>query len=87
MRPQLVHRVGVELDVRIDPHRLVEAVDQGVGGHLVAALIDGCVAAHAPHRIAAPLQLLQGALTAGVDEARERDENHALTGVEWVFGG
>src|SRR5665213_914321 len=86
VRPYLIHTVGVELYIRVDPHRLIKPVDQGVGGHLVAALVDGGEAAHASHRVAAPLQFLQGPFTAGMDETGKWDKHHAFAAVERVFG-
>jgi len=59
--------VGIEDDVRIDPHQFGEAFGECVGGHLVAGGVDGGVAAHSPHGMPAPLQLAQRLLAARID--------------------
>ena len=44
--------LGLETNIRIDPHQFVIAGGQSVEGHLTAGEIDGDPAAYPPDRIA-----------------------------------
>src|SRR3990167_1421815 len=78
VRPQAIHRVGVEADVRVDPHGLLEAVPQGVRGHLISSLIDGRIAADPADAVTAPFKLLETGLASRLDVAGDRNEHDAL---------
>lgn len=81
VRAELVHGIRVEADVGVNPQRLLEAVQQGVGGDHVAALVDGGEAADPPDLVSAVLKFLQSVVAFLVDEARKRHEDRALAGV------
>ena len=87
MRTQPVDGIGMEVHVGIDPHCLLIAVDQGVGRHLVPALVDGRVAANPPHVVASPLQFLQSPFARRNDRETERNEDHTSPGVHRAAAG
>ncbi len=77
----------MERRVGVDPHRLLVTVKQGVGAHLISALVDGRISADSPHLVAAALQLPQRALAARQNVAGERHQDHAAAGIHRVLRG
>ena len=69
----------MELDVGVDPEGLFEAGRQGVAGQLVAALVDGRIAAHPPKLVAAALEFNETLLAGRRDVRGERHEDDART--------
>ena len=78
VRAQPVHRLGLEPDVGVDPHELLDARGERVGRPLPPGLIDRRVAADPPDRLVAPRELPEGPVTVGLDLVGDRDEDHAL---------
>jgi hypothetical protein len=69
----------IERDIRVDPQRLVEAIGQRGGGHVVARLVDRGISKHAPHCIAALCQPHKRRLARRLDVRRNRYENYTLS--------
>jgi hypothetical protein len=78
---EFLHTLGVEFNIGVNPHRLLEAVEQGIRGQLIAALINGREAADPAHLVSAFLQLAQTRFALGKDGAREGHQDHAAS---WV---
>ncbi len=65
----------MEVNIGVDPEGFFEAGRQGVGGHLVAALVDVRIAAHPRHLVAAALEFNE-ALLAGRRNVRRKRHEH-----------
>jgi hypothetical protein len=78
---EVLNVVGVEHDIGIDPDQFVEAVGEGVGGHLVAGGIDGRVAADAADCASAALQFVQGVVAGRLKVRVQRHEEDGADGV------
>jgi hypothetical protein len=76
MRAQPFDGLGLERSIRVDPQRLVEALGQRGGGHVVARLVDRGVAIHATHRVAAVRQLHKRRLARRLDVRGDGDKNN-----------
>jgi len=59
MRPELIERVRMKLDIRVKPKQLLESLSQRVAGCLVPALVDRCKSGDSPNHVAAPFQFHQ----------------------------
>jgi len=56
------HRIGLEADVRVDPHGFLKPLGHGIGGQLVAALVDGRESNDAADDVTAALEGLEPVL-------------------------
>ena len=84
---QALDGIGMELDIGVDPEGFFEAGGQGIGGHLVAALVDGRIAAHPPHLVAAALEFDQPSLAGGRNVGGKRHENDATARIHHLRRG
>ena len=87
MRPEPLYCRRVEGDVRVDPHQLGEAVAERVGGDLVAALVDGRIAADPADRVPLPLQRPERVVAGRLDVAPDWHEDDAACRVHVGLDG
>ena len=77
-----IDRIGLELDVGIDPEGLLEAGGQRLGGHFAAADVDGRIPADPPDLVAAALEFDQPLLARGHDVRGKGNEDDAAAAVQ-----
>lgn len=77
MGAEPIDRVGLEADVRVDPHDFLEPFGERIRRHLATPLIDGGVARHTTHHVSASLEDREPALALRLDVTTDRNQYDA----------
>src|SRR5262249_42932412 len=80
---QLVHCIGMEGCIGVDPKGFLAAGGECIAGHLTTRQVDLLVTVNAKDGIAAALQLAERCFAGGLNAVGNRHEDCAATGGAW----